>query len=1442
MAAPPSPPTPRPRLRSVSGSLPEILRPASPASSDLTAPEDSAVGEHEAVDDDWSDGVVAESGEQREIEVLEHVGPHGGDDDHGKVTSEPEVLKTHEIVDPTIEYPSPSATVSADTTGDDPTPQEIDPSTGAVSVTHPPLDTNVQSIGASAIPPPTPVAPNNQSTMERNQSRRRSTIDVRSANRFSGFISNLIHRRPDRELSLAAPAQPATVVENENARNSNKSTPLVSRVPSPVPPRPITPPPSLPPPSLPELGLSLNAITSSLTPSHFNTPPASGTFLEPHYLLLCHAQGLDVLPLVSPPAPQPYALVRRVSFKSVVVMEERGVLVAIAGRREGVRVYALSEVKKAVEWRIDVEVRREKERQRREEAKKGVSGGVDKVFSELRMSEEKEKLLNSKFPSPPASPSPSPSPTPKPKKKKSFVRTGNESPGSSLRPRPPTTRKVRTPPRQATPPAQEINEPPPAYTSSTPPRPWLRNQPSAISVSQSRSRSGSVTTVLAGSTNRRRSTVTNRDADEKRDWMDDHESSDEEAINLATAGPSGSAALDERTSAMAAASNTAGSGTSDNGHAIATLDVPAMPRMPTTTIIPSLSRRNRPAHLDLSRANPPSGTATAPPPSPTPTLITLRQALSSIDPSADDHARSATPDVEEDEDGTPLAEPISFAQALLESRLPDLPPPGSRRPQQPILLSTVGPVEEEIRSPRDSISEGHSARGSQRSRRGRRWSVLGTILAPPSSSDSLRPHPLESQRLSNRPSGSDLREDGTTRTPSMRQRESDILSRSHSQGRSRTPTRTTSRSSNQSTPNPPLSTQATSASSTPTPTTPNSVTPTQRRFFPRIISQAFQARRSEESPMPSRNVSGEVSKRPSGSNLAPQAPPPKLEYVKLPGTKGAVMIKAVETAKKSFLAILCGDAGEKVELFAGTYRTTLGLSRTFILPDSPRTLELQLQGDDLVEVFLVFSQNVFGLEPATVRVREVRVGRAERRAARRRNRENRMEEQTGAEADAIPLGDEETSVSVSVGVALQPSEPNVESTTAVAPTPSAGPVSSQAISRQNSDDNITPAEPAGSATAATNVDDLALLALSSMSPYTTFQQLSFAPQFPLATIADECVIPPTYPNFLQYRAAHEAEENGSSSLDLATVQFSPPGLPLPSTAPPSKWFYRDPKGVVQGPWKASLMQSWYKDGLLPPDLPVRREEDNEYVLLRDLRLQSVDPTHPFRPPPPPLHSSIVPLPLDPVKPLLPPISLLAQPRHYGPPALFFSTRSGHSTAIVDARGRSVLKGRFMWTPDDEDDFLVSKLGDVRRLEAFDVSGRAVLVGIRQGGMEVVDVGDALMKPGDESRTMLPNFNPPQSNTSRRGSFIWRIGSPTSPHPVGSYAGLPHKTIHAPVKKSSIGIGRSPGRPEFPASGGEDIEHRVQDELLFLGRRGDNIYFCERSAGSFRILRLSPTQA
>jgi hypothetical protein len=244
------------------------------------------------------------------------------------------------------------------------------------------------------------------------------------------------------------------------------------------------------------------------------------------------------------------------------------------------------------------------------------------------------------------------------------------------------------------------------------------------------------------------------------------------------------------------------------------------------------------------------------------------------------------------------------------------------------------------------------------------------------------------------------------------------------------------------------------------------------------------------------------------------------------------------------LVILCGDNGEKVELFAGTYRTALSLSRTFILPDSPRSMELQLQGDDLVEVFLVFSQNVFGLEPATVRVREVGIGRAERRAARRRARQARAGELT-TEPEETQIADD-VSVNLNIGFEV--------------PTPSNSAPSGDLDRASPELGDVTPV---GEPITLSPAEDLVALASTRMGPYTTFQQLSFAPKFPLASIADGYVIPPTYPDVLKHRAEHEPETLGNGT-EVDSIQISPPGLPVPPKTPPSKWLYRDPKNVVHG--------------------------------------------------------------------------------------------------------------------------------------------------------------------------------------------------------------------------------------------------------------------------------------
>lgn len=269
------------------------------------------------------------------------------------------------------------------------------------------------------------------------------------------------------------------------------------------------------------------------------------------------------------------------------------------------------------------------------------------------------------------------------------------------------------------------------------------------------------------------------------------------------------------------------------------------------------------------------------------------------------------------------------------------------------------------------------------------------------------------------------------------------------------------------------------------------------------------------------------------------------------------------------------------------------------------------------------------------------------------------------------------------------------------------------------------------------------------------------------------------------------------------------------------------------------MQAWYRDGLLPPDLPVRREGDDEYILLRELRLQCVDPTQPFG------HSMPVTvspptIPIDDGRPLLRPISLLAQPSHYGPPALFFSSRGGHSTTIVDARGRLVLKGRFLWSHDDDDDDLApsncpGRLGDVKRIEVIDIQDRPVVIAMRRGGLEAIDLYDALLKPADASRIVLPHFDPPPSSINRRAPFVWRMGTPLNPGPTNpAISALKGPTSR---KKTSTGPTKSPGRAEFcPDPDGES----QTEEIMFLGRRGDDLYICERNSSSFRILRIRPS--
>lgn len=768
-------------------------------------------------------------------------------------------------------------------------------------------------------------------------------------NRLSGFFSGL---RPRPQTMPPTPLVPPT-----------PRPPPQAQVQAPKPKQKVSDPlpPSLDAPTLRDLGLSLNVLTPSLFPSHYATPPTSGTFMQPHFLLLCHSQGLDVLPLVGPPAPQAYALIRRVAFKSVVVMEERGVLVAIAGRRDGVRVYALEEVRRAIEWRMDVEVQREAEKTRKEESR-----------SRPSLNGTAELKARNMQPRPPTLLPPRPIPTVVP----------NRTP-------PPNYSSLQVPTvtlnRQSSSNAAPSNGIPPASspTLAEPSRPSRERGMSVSSMVQTR--------MLVGNNH---GNSFNGTQEEKNEWLEGEGSEDEA---LVAAGPSASAALEERTSSMPVASSTplvpsatgdipevAEDGSDGDMDPMAqreSIETPspsepalANPSLPESISPPPSSRRPRPASLHLrppTTAPPQNATeleddmAITPPVSPAPTVFSLQRSLSQGPSNI-----PATPPPRQNER-------ITFAQALMESRLPTANPPmdlarlraasstvydpnvndddddedvadtNTSTPRDPTTptaattpLSSIPPNNStSATSGRRASSATLNSNTDQRSRR--RWSFLGgpTPNIDPTQRTPQRtgatPHP--SQDFTNGPPSASA--NAGPRTAPLQNSNGTAngyatVNRSPSMPgtptRSR-PSRPGSRLQRMASNPGPISSSNTnpysrSPSTTSIPTTntnanPNPRTPkTPRRFLPKLLGAFRSSNHDRQNNHHGRNggngdnSSDSDTDRPSVTSVqgvsfgagqnGGQAPPPKMEYVKLPGTHKALMIKSVETAKKRSARIL----------------------------------------------------------------------------------------------------------------------------------------------------------------------------------------------------------------------------------------------------------------------------------------------------------------------------------------------------------------------------------------------------------------------------------------------------------------------------------------------------------------------------------------------------------
>ena len=720
-------------------------------------------------------------------------------------------------------------------------------------------------------------------------------------------------------------------------------------------------------------------------------------------------------------------------------MEERGVLVAIAGRRDGVRVYALEEVRRAVEWRIDVEVRKEMDRRRREEMKRlatlpplnvTLQNKADAAPKSAPLTETKGRPYKSKLTESPSMDSipvgartPGGAATPNP-----VVSTTSGSRRSSLKKKPPKAHKElrsrdsvfsssRSPPPSALP------IPPPLLDTHLSPAQRLVPRTSIANLNIHRHatrRTMSAREVMAAPVPQPEPDVVTMDVNEdgtpiptagervplrreptKGEWMDGGNYSDEEA--LVAAGPSGSAALDERTSAAARASlSRANSGLTSETGGINNVGVPIVSSGGSGST-GGIVRQRRSSNLNLSpvAVRPEEGEGDDDDmPSPAPTLLTLRQALQAT------AGRTTTGDApntnkstgDHDEPNAPTGEVISFAEWLLESRLPDAPPLGigsstvrrrgaslgsaSDAPVIPPSASAAvsaavvtryplshgydlygtrgnggadtepdvgcgeragdgiedhGASDTENGSSTGRMRRTHHARqgtssasrsGSVRAagkRKSRRWSVLDGILHPASESNVNNTSPVAPTHGLPAPTSARQVIGSSASQPQISQLGTRPPFKRHRSTQSQGALSTDSR--------PPTSQSAGNVASDSeagyrghSMTGPLSTTPGEPSSRPPPSSQPHHSRLSrffhlKSSKMRNRSsfiheggvlhalgtsVGGtgalvqEYERRGAlaMNTMAPAAPAPKLEYIKLPGTKGAIMVKAVETTRK----------------------------------------------------------------------------------------------------------------------------------------------------------------------------------------------------------------------------------------------------------------------------------------------------------------------------------------------------------------------------------------------------------------------------------------------------------------------------------------------------------------------------------------------------------------
>ncbi|KAM0793450.1 hypothetical protein ACM66B_000894 [Microbotryomycetes sp. NB124-2] len=896
--------------------------------------------------------------------------------------------------------------------------------------------------------------------------------------------------------------------------------------------------PSEPAPTLASLGLSVALLTQSLSLSKTGIP-LCGAILDGKYLLIGTTQSLDFLPLPAPGSlagskdkrkatRKPISLIKKTRFKDLAVLSERSnILLAIAGRNDHVRVYALDSVRALI---------------RRKLAEVSQRDGYPAMQDSHLRQRDKAKTKASTVPVPAPVPdrledlAPLPSPPPqydtiatqRPQVRRISSRPGSwhQSQAPAFLPPPPSPNRpmmargssgtiVDSVPRN---PRGSISSQGGIGAASSSGVRHVRGQKSREFVA---SRRGSAATVI--SRRRSRADVAGLQSPSNMSRRSSYASA-EHGRRQSSAGftlTPGTSSFESQnlsvtsTSATRQLSETA----SDSGWTTSNGPSPrppvndyfSQPVSPRTLVPPSMPGLGSAASSSTSSLPPPltpgsssDGVAALPFPSrPRSTRAAPRRRPQSVVPrsSSSEYLSSsarllprkpttvASPTTDVGIEAAPEREVLSLAEIIRDGPPPSSLPASTSAPQ--LRLTEAG-------SPTDNAATASSARlgstpdGSPTNRQMKRWTVGGV-----------------GSRLLNR-SGSNL---GEPRSVSPGPRAT-------SMEESRSPREASASVSNARVQPPPV--------------------------------PEFKRRHSELATDEGESADPQLDGISVDAHLA--AATSALEYVKLARTKGAFSFKAIETKKKTYLAVLCGEEGERVELFTGSRTVSLALNRTFVLPEAPRAIEFQLQGDDLVDIYLLYHESIFAIEPSTVRVREVGVGRAERRA--RRERERRLQQASAAAvsafADAGPMS--------TTDAFLHPADParddQDEGALPVASTSAAdrsattddempstaADAARDGLSRSSSLSRPLPATPVqGSSSPSEPRSRLSKPSL----PYTTFQQLPFVPPVPSSVLSSAWTIPPLYADVVTTSSPNP----GSSGTSTAQPPLLSPVSLLSGAAP-----------------------------------------------------------------------------------------------------------------------------------------------------------------------------------------------------------------------------------------------------------------------------------------------------